>query len=1335
MSRPAAQVYLLGATTYTNTFNIAGNGWSENAAPTGMGAIRFGNGSVVSGPVHLQNNARLGLLNAADTGTISGVIDDGGNTYGIEKAGSGALTLSGASTYGGATTVSAGTLTLSSVWLGSGAVSVSDGGTLGVSPAAQNAVLGMDSLNLGSGGGNTTNTFDLGVFANPTAAIENVTNAVTLNGTVVVNVSGTGLNQGPIPLITWGSIGGSGGFQLGSLPAGFSPALTTLLTSGNTLYMISSGTSSNAYLTGISFNPPGSLAPAFTTNGFTYWATNAFGATPTVTVTDADPTATNQLSVNGGAYATLINGVPSSALKLTLIEGITNVLTVLVTAQDGVTTNLYTVNLVVANSTLPSLAYANMTDYGFMWWSNGPASSHYAIKTSRYAMLFNWHNLSPVNLFPLTNPSTESSVLTESWADSFPASAPLAAMSCQVVTSGVTNAVTATSSSGDVQVVECGKYFQRRWQMVQAGSLFVNTGTNGLEVASWPDRISFVLRLVPSQTVPSATIQMTLSLTNVFNTLLTSGAGQALAAGDGSGFVFLKSVGSSLMSINPATATVTVSTTMSNWKTSQEGSVGLIIYPATNTAAVLTNAVATETAPLPVTVSQIVPKGGNLTVSYDADQGWYDVILGSGTSGKDGILRAAVVVTNTSSYPREVRLNFDGVPFYIPGITAVLRDASLDPLGIPVQLSKDWSNDGDGSRFVGDWFHGLTMLTVPANANLSVELTMVGQDWGGMPAATHSQLSIIGYAEGNGCNQQWDESALGNYGESLTYDVEHGLTDNDCADSRPLMLINTTGATGQWTGNFGGAEFLRYYNSGYNERRHSRMRTQYVRYGPNLTEAVFAGQTDDGAMALRYSAGLTRSTDCTRGLHELQVNVVSNFSFSRLVFFQEAADTYCYGPGNTLAYGNATNLMRQWTATYNQNQNIGTPVALTGPMPWGATLNCAEADYTPANRGFIIRSWQACINGVTNVPPYIVEHSVSGGSVLDIVPPPGVTSLQAGDYVHAVIERIYVPQVPGEYYGVDGNFATAVTNYSNSYEMVRREAVGNSLTVNVQSGVLEQTYPSIEIGVTNDFAQFSVTGGLNYVPVTFTGVSTYKNPVVEQLVGSNWVAVDQTVKGNDFWQADYNSTNLTWDITFNLKMGSEQYQDIPALMTNAPTSTFRFQNPNTGRQIVSQAPVITSVSPANGPIAGGTLVTITGLSFVTGMTVQFGANTPVAANFINSTQVTVLTPANAPGAVDVTVQNPDAQTATLTGGFTYVLPPPAATISSVLKSGTNLVLVWVGGTNESCPLLTATNVAQARATWTPVTTNVVGADGLSTNSIPITPGEAQRFYLLSVPYN
>ena len=67
-------------------------------------------------------------------------------------------------------------------------------------------------------------------------------------------------------------------------------------------------------------------------------------------------------------------------------------------------------------------------------------------------------------------------------------------------------------------------------------------------------------------------------------------------------------------------------------------------------------------------------------------------------------------------------------------------------------------------------------------------------------------------------------------------------------------------------------------------------------------------------------------------------------------------------------------------------------------------------------------------------------------------------------------------------------------------------------------------------------AQFSVIGGIGYVPLTITNVPDYRNPELFRKVNGNWQKVNQEVYGNDFWQTEYNTTNGTWDITYNVNL-------------------------------------------------------------------------------------------------------------------------------------------------------------------------------------------------------
>jgi hypothetical protein len=81
-------------------------------------------------------------------------------------------------------------------------------------------------------------------------------------------------------------------------------------------------------------------------------------------------------------------------------------------------------------------------------------------------------------------------------------------------------------------------------------------------------------------------------------------------------------------------------------------------------------------------------------------------------------------------------------------------------------------------------------------------------------------------------------------------------------------------------------------------------------------------------------------------------------------------------------------------------------------------------------------------------------------------------------------------------------------------------------------------------------------------------------------------------------------------------------------------------------------PLVSLVSPAVGPVGGGTAVTVTGYGFTGATGVSFGGTAATAVTVVNNATLTCTTAAHAAGAVDVAVTTPNG-TGTGTGMFTY----------------------------------------------------------------------------------
>jgi hypothetical protein len=93
-------------------------------------------------------------------------------------------------------------------------------------------------------------------------------------------------------------------------------------------------------------------------------------------------------------------------------------------------------------------------------------------------------------------------------------------------------------------------------------------------------------------------------------------------------------------------------------------------------------------------------------------------------------------------------------------------------------------------------------------------------------------------------------------------------------------------------------------------------------------------------------------------------------------------------------------------------------------------------------------------------------------------------------------------------------------------------------------------------------------------------------------------------------------------------------------------------------------PTITGVSPISGPVAGGTLVTITGTNFRVGASVDFGSNAASSVTVVSSNTITAITPAGQKGVVTITVLNSDSTKALLPKGFSYSLQNSATGLAA-----------------------------------------------------------------------
>jgi len=372
------------------------------------------------------NNGTL-IVNQTNNTTFYGLIEDqapignfGGSTnmtsgtglpgqyegvVNVIKTGSGKLTLAGQNLYSGVTTVSNGILAFVYPTLTNTSFDIRAGGKLELDYAGADITLASELTMNGwhrSGGifnaatdpnylagsgslqvaANPANAYLFSLALTPAGALTpgfapaTMTYVATNNLTdtpkvTVVNEDLTATNWLIYNGTTNQLLSGVASAPL-TLAAGVNPVLVQVVSANGAVtntytvnVTVPSASSANANLASLVLTPAGTLSPVFSANVISYTSSELYSSNFTVTVTDADVTATNHLIYNNTTNL-LASGTPSATLVMNANPAVPNTVTVEVTAQDGVTVKTYTVNVTQLPSQTPHPVLTNSVSGGVL---------------------------------------------------------------------------------------------------------------------------------------------------------------------------------------------------------------------------------------------------------------------------------------------------------------------------------------------------------------------------------------------------------------------------------------------------------------------------------------------------------------------------------------------------------------------------------------------------------------------------------------------------------------------------------------------------------------------------------------------------------------------------------------------------------------------------------------------------------------------------------------------------------------------------------------------------------------------------------------------------------
>jgi hypothetical protein len=811
--------------------------------------------------------------------------------------------------------------------------------------------------------------------------------------------------------------------------------------------------------------------------------------------------------------------------------------------------------------------YDNLiNNYNYTFWNDnfktlGVTDREFTIQTSDFGLKINYTDLSISNMEVTTNSLTSDQAFPLSDNSLFP-NATSADIRYRILQNGSTlheKAINPTNSGIKIsQMAEYGTWCNRRFldSLNYTNNANLYGSFSGIEFTSWHDRIKMTFYVKPRTTILNGQLELELEIPTIYNLLYNSGAIYGFANSQDQGFAIKG--GTDSFSTVAGSGVIKTTLAQQDLLAGSLYKVSLILCPIKqNLSSSYLNVFDTGNE-FNITSNQTLPNTTDVAViNFDENEGVYFIDIPRYTMGQYNCPSADLLqniqfnIENTTNENKRIRICFRQIPAVnVTGFSSLLRSRNGDPLGVPIQISKNWHGSTASALHAGSWIKEYIELIIPANATEEFDYTRIGAKWGETYGAFSHQLSVVGAGVWRG---GWLEAGLGSFGENITHSPDYEYGNSNGCDFRPFLVTNQNqGGTSlecQWTGNLGGLDFGHYTNESNQRIYQSEVKTKFKRYGPNLTETSISAISSDNKLKIDYTFFLNRSSDMTRVFYNVKLRALDFIPFNRFEMFQLGGDVYNTLVAQSVVYGNENGVTNTIIPTNSGSNDYTTShQALDGNQPW--LWIDGECNSSPvssnlninANAGLVIRSYKGLFNGVVDNTPYFRERSSSIGfsaptglnpTSYCLVPPQGVTSLYPGDSIELFLEVCLIPKSLNDYYGNDSLFAQSLSTFGNSWEPLFNEAVFNHPSASSPNSIVTQGYP-IMIETINNEALVEIQGGKNYIPLVFTHVDSIFNPKLWRRVNNCWELIDQSNWGKDFWQTDFNPEQEKFEVIYNV---------------------------------------------------------------------------------------------------------------------------------------------------------------------------------------------------------